>query len=76
VAHHGVAGNDALAPGEPSIKIDFADDDGGIGKGGTATISGDGKEVEGTNREDGTGGHLTGRRPRCRRGYRHTVNLS
>jgi hypothetical protein len=44
VAHYEVAGNDALAPGEHSIKIDFAYD-GGIGKGGRATISGDGKEV-------------------------------
>jgi arylsulfatase len=45
VAHYEVAGKDALAPGKHTIKMDFAYDGGGIGKGGTATVSVDGKEV-------------------------------
>lgn len=45
VAHYEVAGKDALAPGKHTLKMEFVYDGGGIGKGGTATISVDGKEV-------------------------------
>jgi hypothetical protein len=45
VAHYEVAAKDALAPGRHTIKMDFAYDGGGIGKGGTAAVSVDGKEV-------------------------------
>ena len=45
VAHYEVAGKDALAAGKHTIKMDFAYDGGGIGKGGTATVTVDGKEV-------------------------------
>jgi arylsulfatase len=45
VAHYEVAGKDVLAPGKHTIKMDFAYDGGGIGKGGVATLSVDGKEV-------------------------------
>jgi arylsulfatase len=40
-----VAGKDALTPGKHTIQMDFAYDGGGPGKGGTATLSVDGKEV-------------------------------
>jgi arylsulfatase len=36
---------DALAPGKHTIRMDFLYDGGGIGKGGTAAIFVDGKEV-------------------------------
>jgi hypothetical protein len=45
VAHYEVAGKGALAPGKRTIKMDFAYDGGGVGKGGTATVTVDGKEV-------------------------------
>jgi arylsulfatase len=45
VAHYEVAGKDALSAGKHVIKMDFAYDGGGIGKGGTATLSVDGREV-------------------------------
>jgi arylsulfatase len=45
VAHYEVASKDALAPGRHTIKMDFAYDGGGIGKGGTATVTVDGTEV-------------------------------
>jgi arylsulfatase len=45
VAHYEVAGKSALAPGKHTIKMDFAYDGGGIGKGGTATLTVDGREV-------------------------------
>jgi len=45
VAHYEVTGRDALAPGKHTIKMDFVYDGGGIGKGGTAAISVDGREV-------------------------------
>lgn len=45
VAHYEVAAKDALAPGQHTIKMEFVYDGGGIGKGGTATITVDGKEV-------------------------------
>jgi arylsulfatase len=46
VAHYEVAGEDALSPGKHTIKMDFVYDGGGIGKGGTATLMVDGKEVK------------------------------
>jgi arylsulfatase len=45
VAHYDVAGKDALTPGKHTIKMDFAYDGGGLGKGGAATLSVDGREV-------------------------------
>jgi hypothetical protein len=45
VAHYEVAGKDALVPGKHTIKVDFVYDGGGIGKGGTAVLSVDGREV-------------------------------
>jgi arylsulfatase A-like enzyme len=45
VEHYEVAGKDAISPGKHTIKMDFAYDGGGAGKGGTATILVDGKEV-------------------------------
>ena len=45
VAHYEVVGKDPLAAGQHAITMDFAYDGGGIGKGGTATISVDGKEA-------------------------------
>jgi arylsulfatase A-like enzyme len=40
-----VAGNDALTPGKHSIILNFKYDGGGIGKGGTATLTVDGQKV-------------------------------
>ena len=40
-----VSGNDKLAPGKHSILVTFKYDGGGIGKGGLATLSVDGKKV-------------------------------
>ena len=45
VAHYEVAGKEPLASGKHTVKMDFAYDGGGIGKGGSATLSVDGKEV-------------------------------
>jgi arylsulfatase len=45
VAHYEVAGKGALAPGKHTVKMDFVYDGGGFGKGGTATLSVDGKVV-------------------------------
>jgi arylsulfatase len=45
LAHYEVAGQDALSPGRHTIKMDFAYDGGGIGKGGTATLTVDGGQV-------------------------------
>lgn len=45
VAHYDIAGKDALTAGKHTIKMDFTYDGGGIGKGGTAVVSVDGKEV-------------------------------
>lgn len=45
VAHYQVAGRDAIATGKHTLKMDFAYDGGGIGKGGNVTLSVDGKEV-------------------------------
>ena len=40
-----IAANQALAPGKHSIVLDFKYDGGGLGKGGTGTLSVDGKQV-------------------------------
>ncbi|MFL5442508.1 MAG: hypothetical protein ACJ79W_25420, partial [Myxococcales bacterium] len=40
-----VAGKDKLAPGAHTLLVDFKYDGGGVGKGGTATLLVDGKEV-------------------------------
>ena len=40
-----IAGKDALAPGKHTIQLDFKYDGGGIGKGGLATLTVDGKKV-------------------------------
>ena len=45
VAHYQVAGSDAISAGKHTLKMDFAYDGGGIGKGGNVTLSVDGKEV-------------------------------
>ncbi len=45
VAHYDIASKDALAPGKHTVKMDFAYDGGGIGKGGAATLTADGKEI-------------------------------
>jgi arylsulfatase A-like enzyme len=40
-----IAGKDALAPGKHTLQLDFKYDGGGIGKGGLATLTVDGKKV-------------------------------
>jgi arylsulfatase len=45
VAHYEAAGKEALAPGKHTIRMDFAYDGGGIGKGGTVTLTVDGTAV-------------------------------
>jgi arylsulfatase len=45
VAHYEVAGKDALTAGKHTIKMEFVYDGGGIGKGGAATVTVDGREV-------------------------------
>jgi arylsulfatase A-like enzyme len=45
VAHYNIAARDALVPGRHTVVFDFKYDGGGIGKGGTGTISVDGKQV-------------------------------
>jgi arylsulfatase len=45
VAHAEVAGKETLGPGKHAIRLDFTYDGGGIGKGGTGTLSVDGREV-------------------------------
>lgn len=46
VARYEVAGKDTLAAGKHTIKVDFAYDGGGAGKGGNVALSVDGKVVE------------------------------
>jgi hypothetical protein len=41
-----IAGNDALVPGKHTIELYFKYEGGGIGKGGLATLSVDGKKVD------------------------------
>ncbi len=45
IAHYEIAANDVVAPGTHTIIFDFSYDGGGIGKGGTGTISVDGTRV-------------------------------
>jgi arylsulfatase len=45
VAHYNVAAKDALAAGKHTIMFDFEYDGGGIGKGGTGTLSVDGRKI-------------------------------
>ncbi len=45
VAHFNIAAKDALAPGKHAVVFDFKYDGGGIGKGGTGTLSVDGNQV-------------------------------
>jgi arylsulfatase len=45
VAHYTIAAKDPLTPGKHTVVFDFTYDGGGIGKGGTGTISVDGKQV-------------------------------
>jgi arylsulfatase len=48
-----VYGEEPLAPGEHQVRVEFAYDGGGLGKGGTATLYVDGRQV-GEGRVDGT----------------------
>jgi len=45
VAHYSVAVKDALKPGRHTVVFDFQYDGGGLGKGGSGTLSVDGKQV-------------------------------
>jgi arylsulfatase len=45
VAHFEVAAPDALSPGRHTLDLDFRYDGGGIGRGGTATLSVDGRQI-------------------------------
>ncbi len=45
IAHYSIAARDALKPGKHTLVFDFQYDGGGIGKGGTGTLSVDGKQV-------------------------------
>jgi len=45
VAHFEVAAQDALSPGRHRVVLDFQYDGGGIGRGGTATLSADGRQI-------------------------------
>ncbi|GAA5495749.1 hypothetical protein Rhal01_01928 [Rubritalea halochordaticola] len=45
VERYSVAGPDALTPGKHVVTVDFNYDGGGVGKGGTATLTVDGKQV-------------------------------
>ena len=45
IAHYDIAAGDAVAPGRHTVVFDFKYDGGGIGKGGTGTISVDGRQV-------------------------------
>ena len=45
VERYSVAGNDKLAPGRHVVTLDFNYDGGGVGKGGQATLTVDGKKV-------------------------------
>jgi hypothetical protein len=45
VAHFSIAAKDALAPGRHRVVFEFKYDGGGAGKGGTGTLSADGKQV-------------------------------
>jgi hypothetical protein len=45
IDHYQIASNEALSPGAHTLVFDFKYDGGGMGKGGTGTISVDGKQV-------------------------------
>ncbi len=45
VAHFNIAAKDAVTPGKHAVVFDFRYDGGGVGKGGTGTLSVDGKQV-------------------------------
>jgi arylsulfatase len=45
VAHYTIAANDPLTPGKHTVVFDFKHDGGGIGKGGTGTLTVDGQQV-------------------------------
>jgi arylsulfatase len=45
VAHYTIAAKDSLTPGRHTVVFDFTYDGGGIGKGGTGTLSVDGQQV-------------------------------
>jgi arylsulfatase len=45
VAHYNVAAKDALTAGKHTVVFDFKYDGGGIGKGGTGTLSADGRKI-------------------------------
>lgn len=45
IAHFNIAANDALTPGRHAVVFNFKYDGSGIGKGGSGTLSVDGKEV-------------------------------
>jgi len=45
IEHYNIGGREALKPGRHNVVFDFLHDGGGVGKGGTGTLSVDGKEV-------------------------------
>ena len=45
IKHYDIAAKDALAPGKHTLDFDFTYDGGGFGKGGTGTLSADGKTL-------------------------------
>ena len=45
IAHYSIAAKDALKPGKHVVVFDFKHDGGGLGKGGTGTLTVDGKQV-------------------------------
>jgi arylsulfatase len=45
VAHYEVSGKTALTPGKHTIRVDFAYDGGGVGRGGVASLTVDGQDV-------------------------------
>ena len=71
-----VNATERLAPGKATITLDFAYDGNGRGKGGTATLSINGKKVGSGRVEKHQRQHLLGRRcRRRRRGRRHQRQL-
>jgi arylsulfatase len=70
VERYVVAGKDTLAPGKRVITLDFNYDGGGIGKGGTATLTVDAKVVAGSC-PDHSVPHVARRDARHQRGHRH-----
>ena len=65
-----VEADSALPAGEHQVRMEFAYDGGGLGKGGTASLFVDGKKVgAGQSRRHGSDGLLCRRRLRCGRGH-------